>query len=101
MRIGKKCYKSIEIKNGGETVCRMTDNQLTLAQGYSFDVEYVEWSISREELLELALFAVEQKISDCRIATGRLKINDFIESVTPLIEKRDILRKALEEAKTK
>lgn len=57
--------------------------------------------ISRTELLELALFAVEHKIKDCRIGSAARDVCDFIAAVNPLIEKRDILRKALEEAKTK
>lgn len=96
MQIGTKIYEDITISKDEELVCYMTDNRLTLAQGYQFSGNAVESSISREELLSLALYAVEEKIRDmCIKGTGH-DVGKFIDGVKPLLEKRDILRKELQ-----
>jgi len=96
MRIGTKGYERITISKDGQTVCELTDDELTLAQGYTFFGNAIECSISREELLSLALYAVEEKIrAMCIKGTGH-DVGKFIDGMKPLLEKRDILRKELQ-----
>lgn len=103
MRIGTKCYEHITITKDGEIVAKITDNEMALALGFELSARCVESSISREELLSLALYAVDEKIHRERTRCGSsrdLETGHFIEKITPLIKKREVLCKALEEAKS-
>ena len=97
MKIGDKTYKHITIKKDGETVCKMTDSNLELALGYQFITEVAPDMVSREELLNLALSGIDEKIRNERISASRFDVEIFIERVQPLISKRKLLKAELEE----
>ena len=57
--------------------------------------------ISREELLEWALKGIEDAIRILRTRASRWDVEEFIETVQPLIDKRKLLKAELEELQNK